>query len=96
MVFFIFVQIYHLLVGTVFVLGFYVIGHNYKQVRNKRARLLPLHVYMISISYLVMVATFLHPNTNYDPVVFVARLAALLMGIYALWILVKVQRKRSA
>lgn len=89
------VQLYHLLVGAIFVLGGYVIVHNYKQARANKARLLPLHVYMISISYLIVVATFLHPSTNYDPLVFTARFIALFMGIYALWVLVKMQRKQT-
>ena len=88
------VQVYHLLTGSVFVLGAYVVGRNLKRYKANREKLLPLHVWLISASYLIMVATFLHPDTNYAPSVFIARFVALAMGIYALWVLVKHQNKR--
>lgn len=90
------IQLYHLLIGTVFVLGFYVVGGNLKRTIRNKEQLLPLHVWMISVSYLIMVATFLHPKTNYTWYIFGFRFAALLMGIYALWVLVKFQQKQRS
>lgn len=89
------VQVYHLLIGTVFVLGFTVVGRNIKRSIVNKEKLLPLHVWMIALSYLIIVGTFMHPDTNYTPVIFALRFLSLFMGIYALWVLVSYQNRRE-
>ncbi len=87
--------IFYLLIGSVFVFGLYVVGRNLKRSLQNKEKLLPLHVWTISVSYLVMVGTFLHPETNDTPYIFALRFFALLMGVYALGTLVAYQNKRT-
>lgn len=88
-------QIFYLLIGVVFVLGLYVVGRNLKRTIQNREKLLPLHVWTIAVSYLIMTGTFLHPKANLEPYIFGLRFAALVMGVYALGTLVSYQNKRT-
>lgn len=90
-----FVSLFNLLIGTVAVLSCYVIGSNLKRTIANREKLLPLHVWMISMSYLIMTFTFLYAQTD-NPYIFAIRFVALLMGIYALWILVSYQKQKRS
>lgn len=86
--------VFYLLIGTIFVLSAYVIVRNVRRTIRQKEKLLPLHVWMISLSYLIMCGTFVFSQTD-NPFIFYSRFVAILMGVYALWILVRYQKKRQ-
>lgn len=81
------VSIFNLFVGSIFVLSAYVVYRNISRTIKYKEKLLPLHVWTITISYLTMCGSFLYAQTD-NPIIFYVRFAAIFLGVYALWTLV--------
>ena len=82
--------------GIVFVLSGYIILHHFRawRSRDERTRLLPLHVWLIAVSYNLLVISHMLRVPRTD-LAFAFGSTALLVGIYSLWVMVKLQRKHS-
>ena len=81
--------------GVVFVLSAYVIINHVRAWRRNDLHLLPLHVWLVSISYNFLVVSLMLRGPENDLAFFFGS-TGLLIGIYSLWVLATFQRKRRA
>lgn len=88
------VAVFDLFIGSIFVLSAYVIARNLTRTIRQKEKFLPLHVWTITISYLIMCGSFMFSQTT-NPFVFYARFVALVLGVYALGTLVAYQQRRK-
>lgn len=83
----------HFLGGVVFVLSAYVIARHVRDWKLHGLHLLPLHVWVVSISYNFLVLSLMWRGPEND-IAFFFGATGLLMGIYSLWALSQYQQKR--
>jgi hypothetical protein len=85
--------IFYFLIGTVFCLSLYVIVRNLKRTFTQKDKLMPLHIWTISVSYNLMVLSFVFDEHALSWLFF-TRFFAVVIGAYALWVLTQFQRRR--
>lgn len=88
------VLVIHLLGGIIFSLSGFVIVKHFRRWRQKKRGLLPLHVWVISVSYNLLVLSMMARVPRAD-LAFAFGCSGLLLGIYSLWILARFQIKSS-
>lgn len=88
------VFVIQLLGGSVFVLSTYVIYNHVIAWKNNHLHLLPLHVWLVSVSYNFLVLSLMFRVPRGD-VAFIFGSTGLLLGIYSLGTLATYQRKRN-
>lgn len=87
------VTMFNLMIGGIFVLSFYVITINIRATLKGTRKLLHLHIWLISASYLILCASMAFRQNELTSLFYV-RFFAVLLGFVSLWVLVTHQGKR--